>query len=1040
METMAGGKRGMVGRTWFFWLAIMAASVMARPMTAQTTPTSTLVTGTVYKADGSIAQGALTISWRTFTASDGTTVTEGRKTIAIGANGTVSVSLTPTTGATPATYYTVTLKTTDGATSQEYWAVPAAASTTIAAVRSTVTPTATAAQYVARDYLDTQVNTLSKQAAFASNARYAGANYTNGNTIQAAISDAGATGTVVIPATYTGADSYTNPNNILIVDQRNGAMNISGTFGANAAYFKVDPWIDVKAYGAKGNGKADDTAAIDAAFAATGGVKTLFFPSGSYIYKGLGLDGQSIRIVGSGWQNTHIFLNAGAYFVDSNQTWYTMYVNGIDVRGGAGAIRNRSTATSQNQLTATVDHCRFYGYTGTAISDNSADHAYWEITNNTFYPSNSTTSIGVALSGDVSGTLIANNHFLEFRVAIKIPSFVLSIRDNDFLHFSAGSDRHAIWVVARTPNGGGWYQDSVIEAEHNRFGNEYLNATSDNEILVAAEDTTNTYTGDRLWSTSATTLWGAINLHDSYVNGTGGAPVTPFLYSYSSRIAGTNISNLHVDGTNPSYIIQYDAAAIPAAGESGRAFVGNVYFSYLPQVKTTQTQISNDPMSVIYYGRTGYLSDKTPGVKNGDTSTSGTAGYSEVLQPPASSWTISNGSYAAMPDSGGGVDAAQINFTSAGTAAPYPNALAVTANTPVWVEFDAMQGGSSTLNWVNVLVKNGSSQTVFSSTVALMGGWRRYRFNFTPRTTETDSIVFSGAGAGTMNVGKVHVYQGYDPVAGDLLSGAIQLNGSLTISSASTLKSQGTATASNNYNSATMQLQSGYWDGSAAQTHTWSLQATPGSGANPDNMLSITPSGNSSILFNAGQGAGFKINATAAGAAPALTIDGGTNGGGYIFMGNQVNQRDAFIKYNAADRSLHLHTQGGATGGSGFDIVVPAQTGTMALTSGQALTPTTVNATTDLQVNGVSVKPLSGATANIGGTALSEGGCSYGAVTLNGASSGMVVTVTPTSYPGDSFLWRGYVAATNTVVVKVCNYTTTNATPTATTYNVRVTP
>lgn len=68
--------------------------------------------------------------------------------------------------------------------------------------------------------------------------------------IQAAITDAGASGSVVIPASYAGADSYTNPDNINIQDLR-GAPDRYKTF--------VNVVSDC---GAKGDGLTDDGPAI----------------------------------------------------------------------------------------------------------------------------------------------------------------------------------------------------------------------------------------------------------------------------------------------------------------------------------------------------------------------------------------------------------------------------------------------------------------------------------------------------------------------------------------------------------------------------------------------------------------------------------------------------------------------------------------------------------------------------------------------------------------------------------------------------------
>lgn len=81
-------------------------------------------------------------------------------------------------------------------------------------------------------------------------------------------------------------------------------------------------------------------------------------------------------------------------------------------------------------------------------------------------------------------------------------------------------------------------------------------------------------------------------------------------------------------------------------------------------------------------------------------------------------------------------------------------------------------------------------------------------------------------------------------------------------------------------------------------------------------------------------------------------------------------------------------------------------------------------------------QPLAGTTGSLGGSLLTTGSCTSGNVTIAGVSTGMGIIVTPTTYPGDLIVWKGYVSATNTVTVKVCAIS--SATPTASTYNVRV--
>jgi hypothetical protein len=74
--------------------------------------------------------------------------------------------------------------------------------------------------------------------------------------------------------------------------------------------------------------------------------------------------------------------------------------------------------------------------------------------------------------------------------------------------------------------------------------------------------------------------------------------------------------------------------------------------------------------------------------------------------------------------------------------------------------------------------------------------------------------------------------------------------------------------------------------------------------------------------------------------------------------------------------------------------------------------------------------------SSIGGSLLAAGACASGTATATGITNGMVVDVTPQTYPGDGIVWKGYMSAANTVTVKVCAIIA--ATPTASLYNVRV--
>jgi hypothetical protein len=84
------------------------------------------------------------------------------------------------------------------------------------------------------------------------------------------------------------------------------------------------------------------------------------------------------------------------------------------------------------------------------------------------------------------------------------------------------------------------------------------------------------------------------------------------------------------------------------------------------------------------------------------------------------------------------------------------------------------------------------------------------------------------------------------------------------------------------------------------------------------------------------------------------------------------------------------------------------------------------------------VIPMTGTTGSIGGGALGAGACTSGTVTITGAATTMSAQASPNTYPGDGIVWNAQVTSANTVTVKVCAITA--LTPTASTYNVRVTP
>jgi hypothetical protein len=143
-------------------LVLVWAALLVTAGNVKAAPVKTLVQDTLYRADGSVAHGSVILRWNGFSTSAGEAVAAGQMTVQTDATGAISVALIPNTGATPSgSYYRAVIKLDDGTTSEEQWVVPAAASTTIAAIRAQTVPQAVAAQFVSRDYVDSALAAMS---------------------------------------------------------------------------------------------------------------------------------------------------------------------------------------------------------------------------------------------------------------------------------------------------------------------------------------------------------------------------------------------------------------------------------------------------------------------------------------------------------------------------------------------------------------------------------------------------------------------------------------------------------------------------------------------------------------------------------------------------------------------------------------------------------------------------------------------------------------------------------------------------------------
>jgi len=102
------------------WLFYLPPILLALAVSAQTLPTTT-INDTVYRADGTPAEGTLLISWPEFTTTALGAVAAGNTSVTLGAGGALSVGLVSNANATPAnTIYTVVYQLDDASVPPKY--------------------------------------------------------------------------------------------------------------------------------------------------------------------------------------------------------------------------------------------------------------------------------------------------------------------------------------------------------------------------------------------------------------------------------------------------------------------------------------------------------------------------------------------------------------------------------------------------------------------------------------------------------------------------------------------------------------------------------------------------------------------------------------------------------------------------------------------------------------------------------------------------------------------------------------------------------
>lgn len=365
---------------------------------------------------------------------------------------------------------------------------------------------------------------------------------------------------------YVGKSMSDNVGRAIVVNADGDGFDFGGNnfdvtaTGSTTARSLADRFgdvVNVLDFGAVGNGVTDDTTAINAANTyAVAGARALYFPGGyTFLYTGTGLTGSAMRLIGDGISQSVIVLGAGKYLVDDSALWGSLYMSGLRIVDGAGAVRSTYTSTMV-QLTFQINDCYFYGYTGACISNNSSDNPHWHIENCIFWGGDDSTCVGIALKGLTDSNVIQHNTFRKNKVAIKLGDGGNNayIDFNDFVQYDGGSGRVAIHVVpdADGTNAG----TGLYVGPGNKFGNENLD--SSDFRIVYADELSGTYFGDRLpdMSTNSTGYIRGHHISGAFIGG-GSNPQQPLIKSMTKRVFGCSYTNIAIGGTPPTYILEF---------------------------------------------------------------------------------------------------------------------------------------------------------------------------------------------------------------------------------------------------------------------------------------------------------------------------------------------------------------------------------------------------------------------------------------------------------------------------------------------------
>jgi hypothetical protein len=532
----------------------------------------------------------------------------------------------------------------------------------------------------------------------------------------------------------------------------------------------VNGLLNIMEYGAVDSAAVDDTAAFDAAWAAAiAQRKGLYIPPGSFKYTGTGLTGhQYPTIVGHGSGISNITLGVTSYLLAPGAVTSTLYLGGVGIYSGYGAIQHTYTGINVQQMHL-VENCYFSGYTRACVEANASDFPYWKFRNCQFYGADTLLTMGIALPGLTDQDSIIDCSFLRNRVNVKLygGGDNAEVLNCDFLRFSTNRTNGPctdVWIVPQptSVNAG-----SGLVIRDSKFGNENLIA-GDFRILVADEDTGATF-GQRFpKATIASTGYWIGALIEANMWASSGTLDDPFIFSTTPNLMGVKVGPISgMSLVDTAYVVEFlnPAAVLPDRNNQSTT-AGPIYSSTHATETKPALRLSNAPGAVLPVDDN-YILRTRPGMPLIGTGTP--ANYRDLLAADTTTFSVISGSSKVnTTDALGGTNACTVTFPT--NSQFYRAVSAMTVGQPVWVEFDVGDTGGTDLAEIQVYVRDTNAAYHWRRTVEVpAAGWQTYKFPFVPRTVGTSINVHfhnvTGA-TGTVNIGRVRVYHATEALVG----------------------------------------------------------------------------------------------------------------------------------------------------------------------------------------------------------------------------------------------------------------------------------